>query len=166
MLPYDDVHLIADPLYGYTRITVPQRPGEVAGMDWAEVDGRWWTIPGERAKNGKPHRVFLTDLALSLLPPRQKSGPCFPGRDGQTPMHPNNLVMTLIGIGILCATLVHSLVFPRPVGTMLRRRLAAWLGEADRWALDLLKGIALFTKRPPAGARSAQAAKPDTVSTN
>jgi uncharacterized membrane protein YccC len=45
-----------------------------------------------------------------------------------------------IGLGILCATLVHSLVFPRPVGAMLQRRLAAWLGEADRWALDLLKG--------------------------
>lgn len=45
-----------------------------------------------------------------------------------------------IGLGILCATLVHSLVFPRPVGAMLRQRLAAWLGEADRWALDLLRG--------------------------
>ncbi|EJL27523.1 putative membrane protein [Caulobacter sp. AP07] len=45
-----------------------------------------------------------------------------------------------IGLGILCATLVHSLVFPRPVGAMLQGRLAAWLGEADRWALDLLRG--------------------------
>jgi uncharacterized membrane protein YccC len=45
-----------------------------------------------------------------------------------------------IGLGIICATLVHSLVFPRPVGTVLRARLTAWLGEADRWALDVLKG--------------------------
>jgi uncharacterized membrane protein YccC len=45
-----------------------------------------------------------------------------------------------IGLGILCATLVHSLVFPRPVGTILQQRLTTWLGEADRWALDLLKG--------------------------
>ncbi|PVM93546.1 FUSC family protein [Caulobacter radicis] len=45
-----------------------------------------------------------------------------------------------IGLGIICATLVHSLVFPRPVGTVLRARLGAWLGEADRWALDVLKG--------------------------
>ncbi|MGO4610449.1 hypothetical protein AB4142_29400, partial [Variovorax sp. 2RAF20] len=36
--------------------------------------------------------------------------------------------------------MVHSLVFPRPVGTVLRARLGAWLGEADRWALDVLKG--------------------------
>ncbi len=45
-----------------------------------------------------------------------------------------------IGLGIICATLVHSLVFPRPVGTVLRQRLSAWLSEADRWALDVLKG--------------------------
>jgi len=45
-----------------------------------------------------------------------------------------------IGLGILCATLVHSLVFPRPVGTVLRYRLKTWLGEADHWALDVLRG--------------------------
>ncbi|WP_395444398.1 FUSC family protein [Caulobacter sp. UC70_42] len=45
-----------------------------------------------------------------------------------------------IGLGILCATLVHSLVFPRPVGTVLKQRLFTWLGEADRWALDVLHG--------------------------
>lgn len=45
-----------------------------------------------------------------------------------------------IGLGILCATLLHSLVFPRPVGTVLRYRLKTWLGEADRWALDVLRG--------------------------
>ena len=45
-----------------------------------------------------------------------------------------------IGLGILCATLVHSLVFPRPVGAVLRYRLKTWLGEADRWALDVLRG--------------------------
>jgi uncharacterized membrane protein YccC len=47
--------------------------------------------------------------------------------------------VTEIGLGILCATLVHSLVFPQPVGEALRRRLAAWLADADRWALDILR---------------------------
>ncbi len=60
-----------------------------------------------------------------------------------------------IGLGILCATLVHSLVFPRPVGTVLRQRLAAWLGEADRWALDVLKGQGRRAgpRPPPLGRR-------------
>ena len=56
-LPYDDVHLIADPLYGYTRITVPQRPGEVAEADiidnpWVQrlkrihqLQSSWWVFP-------------------------------------------------------------------------------------------------------------------------
>lgn len=43
-----------------------------------------------------------------------------------------------IGLGIVCASLVHSLVFPRPVGQVLQQRLGAWLAGADRWALDVL----------------------------
>jgi len=44
-----------------------QRPGEVIGLHVSEIDGRWWTIPKERAKNKKAQRVFLTDTALSLI---------------------------------------------------------------------------------------------------
>lgn len=44
-----------------------QRPGEVIGMHTSEIDGRWWTIPAERAKNGKTHRVYLTNTALDLV---------------------------------------------------------------------------------------------------
>lgn len=44
-----------------------QRSGEVAGMEWSEIDGPWWTIPGEKAKNGRPHRVFLSEQAREVL---------------------------------------------------------------------------------------------------
>jgi integrase len=44
-----------------------QRPGEVIGMHSAEIDGSWWTIPVERSKNKRAHRVFLTDTALDLI---------------------------------------------------------------------------------------------------
>lgn len=46
-----------------------QRPGEVIGMHTDEIDndGRWWTIPAERSKNNKAHRVYLTDSALELI---------------------------------------------------------------------------------------------------
>lgn len=44
-----------------------QRPTEICDMEWSELDGSWWTIPGRRTKNGKDHRVFLTQMALSLL---------------------------------------------------------------------------------------------------
>lgn len=44
-----------------------QRPGEVAGMHTREIDGNWWTIPAERSKNKKAHRVYLPPLALEII---------------------------------------------------------------------------------------------------
>jgi len=44
-----------------------QRPTEISGMEWRELDGAWWTIPGRRTKNGRDHRVYLTPTALDLL---------------------------------------------------------------------------------------------------
>ncbi|CAA6603289.1 putative Phage integrase family protein [Rhodospirillaceae bacterium LM-1] len=42
---------------------------EVAESSWAEVDfdGGLWTIPGSRTKNGKPHLVPLSPLAVQLF---------------------------------------------------------------------------------------------------
>ena len=48
-------------------LVTAQRPGEVTGMHSREIDGKWWTIPAERSKNGKAHRVYLTGLALELI---------------------------------------------------------------------------------------------------
>jgi len=48
-------------------LVTAQRPGEVAGMHTCEIDGKWWTIPAERSKNGKEHRVFLSDLAQLII---------------------------------------------------------------------------------------------------
>ena len=45
-----------------------QRPGEVAGMRWAEVKGSTWTIPEtRRGKTSTAHVVPLTDTALEIL---------------------------------------------------------------------------------------------------
>jgi integrase len=53
-------------------LVTAQRPGEVIGMHSSEIESTengatWWTIPAERAKNGKTHRVYLTDTALNLV---------------------------------------------------------------------------------------------------
>jgi integrase len=47
-------------------ITV-QRPGEVIGIHTNEIEGDWWTIPSERSKNGKAHRVFLVSSAKEII---------------------------------------------------------------------------------------------------
>lgn len=59
-------------------LVTAQRPGEVIGMHSNEIDGHWWTIPAERAKNGKSHRVYLTDTALSLIGDTDGKGYIFP----------------------------------------------------------------------------------------
>jgi len=56
-----------------------QRPGEISGMHAREIDGDWWTIPSERSKNKKAHRVFLTPLAKKLI--GSPAGYIFPGRN-------------------------------------------------------------------------------------
>lgn len=54
------------------------RSGEVRGMTWAELSlpakdgggkaqGGVWTVPGNRMKNGREHRVPLTSAAVALL---------------------------------------------------------------------------------------------------
>ena len=46
-----------------------QRRDEVASMRWAELspDMTTWTLPGERAKNGKAHIVHLAEPARAIL---------------------------------------------------------------------------------------------------
>ena len=51
------------------RLITAQRGVEVHNMCWKNVDldKRWWTVPASDAKNGLPHRVPLSDLAIDIL---------------------------------------------------------------------------------------------------
>ena len=44
-----------------------QRGSEVQHMRWDEIHGGVWTIPAERSKNKREHRVPLSALALEIL---------------------------------------------------------------------------------------------------
>lgn len=46
-----------------------QRVGEIAGMtrDEIDLDAAVWTIPPERAKNGREHVVPLSDMAVAII---------------------------------------------------------------------------------------------------
>lgn len=48
-------------------LVTAQRRGEVVSMRWQDVDGAWWKIPAELAKNGLSHRVPLSPQAVSIL---------------------------------------------------------------------------------------------------
>jgi integrase len=59
----------------YLILLTGQRPGEVMGMMWKELDfgQSLWELPGDRTKNGKAHAVPLNALALEVLRPQRES---------------------------------------------------------------------------------------------
>jgi integrase len=60
------------------------RTSEAINATWDEIEGKVWTIPAERMKAGRPHRVPLSHRALGILEalPRDDSGFVFPGSRG------------------------------------------------------------------------------------
>jgi len=48
-------------------ILTASRSGEVRGARWGEISGNVWTIPADRMKSGRLHRVPLSPRALALL---------------------------------------------------------------------------------------------------
>jgi integrase len=50
-------------------ILTAARSGEVRGARWSEIDitGKAWTVPAERMKSNRPHRLPLAEPALAVL---------------------------------------------------------------------------------------------------
>jgi integrase len=84
------------------------RTGEVLGARWGEIDltTKVWTIPGDRMKAGREHRVPLSDPALALLETVRPlalgmdgtpslGAPLFPGPRRALPMSNMTMLMLL-----------------------------------------------------------------------
>jgi integrase len=80
-------------------ILTAARTGEVIGMRWSEITDDVWTVPADRMKAGKPHRVPLSEQALDVLSrasPSQNLGPwIFPGTKKNTHISNMSLLMLL-----------------------------------------------------------------------
>lgn len=90
-----------------------QRPGELRGAAWAEIDldAALWTIPAARMKrnkdgkeNGQPHIVPLSTQAVQILealkPYTEITGLVFPGeRQRSKPISENSVRTALISMG-------------------------------------------------------------------
>lgn len=90
-----------------------QRPGELRGAAWAEIDleAALWTIPAARMKrtvdgkeNGQPHLVPLPKQAVAILqalkPYTESTGLVFPGeRQRSKPISENSVRTALISMG-------------------------------------------------------------------
>lgn len=69
------------------------------GVTWKEIDliRKVWTVPADRMKSEKVHRVPLTDAAMEVLKtmePGEPNAPIFPGPKGDTPS--NNFLTALL----------------------------------------------------------------------
>jgi integrase len=98
-LPYVEISAFMGELRGQEGIAAralafailtAARTGEVIGATWAEIDvaARLWTIPAERMKAGKEHRVPLSETATAIL------GQMDQGRDKVFPI--SNMAMAML----------------------------------------------------------------------
>jgi len=73
-----------------------QRKGEVSQAEWSEIDLKngWWTIPKERSKNERIHRVPLSPMAIDIFQQAKvhlgESKWVFPSSKGQ-PITPRSI---------------------------------------------------------------------------
>ena len=81
-------------------ILTASRTSEVLGAQWAEIDfaEKFWTVPAERMKAGRQHRVPLAPRALEILNRAKDIGGesdyVFPGRAGRRPL--SNMVFLMV----------------------------------------------------------------------
>ena len=84
-------------------ILTAARTSEVLDMTWPEVDfdTRLWTVPAERMKGGKDHRVPLTDEMLAILEPLKAmaSTYVFEGQKRHRPLSNMSMLMLLRRMG-------------------------------------------------------------------
>jgi len=72
------------------------RTSETLGARWPEVEGSVWTIPGERMKGGRQHRVPLSPAATALLDQLPRAGEfLFPGARRGRPLSQMAMLMLL-----------------------------------------------------------------------
>lgn len=81
-------------------ILTAARTSEVIGARWEEIDleKRLWTIPGDRMKARKEHRMPLANATLAVLEAMTKvrqGDYVFPGAKGNRPLSNMALLMTL-----------------------------------------------------------------------
>jgi integrase len=85
-------------------ILTAARTSEVIGARWDEIDmaERLWTVPGDRMKAGKEHRVALSNAALATakaMAAIRQSDYVFPGQSAGRPLSNMALLMLLRRMG-------------------------------------------------------------------
>jgi integrase len=113
------------------------RSGDVRGAQWREIDlkQRLWTIPDNRNKSGRVHRIPLSSRALAVLNrlPRVNDY-VFPGSNPDRPIRRNAMIEALGG-----KTTIHG----------FRSSFRDWCGDRTNYPRDVAEA-ALDHKLPSA----------------
>jgi integrase len=110
------------------QIETASRIGEVAGMTWQELDLEQgvWSLPAERSKNGKAHKVMLARQTIERLRVREGNGspyifpaPTDPAKPIRTDAVQHRLADARDSLGIKAGFTSHS----------TRHAALTWLAE-------------------------------------
>lgn len=123
-------------------ILTAARTSETLHAMWSEIDltASLWTVPGNRMKAGKEHRVPLTDPAVQLLTAlANESGaePCayvFPSTQSDRPLSGMSMAMLLRRMKVLGVT-VHG----------FRSTFRDWVGETTRFPREVAEAALAHT---------------------
>jgi len=107
-------------------ILTAARTGEVLGAQWGEIDGGVWTIPGDRTKTHREHRVPLAPAALAVLDRQERRDGFVFSREDGTRLNKNAMLETLWAMGRRDLT-VHG----------FRSTFRDWAGEHTNFPREL-----------------------------
>lgn len=110
------------------------RTGEVIGATWSEIDleGGIWTVPAERMKSGREHRVPLSKQALEILEHMRSlrmSDYVFPGAKEGRGLSNMSLQKVLRTLGYADRATVHG----------FRSAFRDWAGDRSNFPREVLE---------------------------
>ena len=105
------------------------RSGEARQARWDEIDGATWTVPAERVKTNRPHRVPLSRQALRVLDEARALG----GDDGL-------VFPSARGRGAVAGPALMALLWDLGTATTLHGMRSAFRSWAAEQGVDLTWG--------------------------
>lgn len=155
-LPYVKIHAFVQTLRGKNGISpkaleflilTATRSGEVLGAKWDEIDleAKVWTIPAERMKAGREHRVPLSARAMTIVKDMLAGRECdyvFPAPTGKKGMSNGALLAVIKGMPDYAAYVPHG----------FRSTFRDWAAETTTFANETLELALAHTIRDKAEA--------------